>query len=380
MKLHFKGFLKIVKNTFKEWKAADPFRQSAVIAYYAIFSIPALLVLVINIAGLVFEKKKLSGEISRQVEGAMGSDTATQVQDMIEKAGQTKEGIFANIIGIVAIILGATGVFVELQKSLNNIWGVKKKPDAGFMTNIKDQVFSFGLIVSIGFLLLVSLLISSVLSAASHWLEARFPEVVTYLFFVLEFVVSLGVISCLFALMFKILPDVKVKWRSVWIGSALTGLLFMVGKYALSIYFGKAQPASVYGAAGSIILILLWVSYSSMIVFFGAEFTKQYALYHGIKLVTRPNAVLTDEPVDEPASVKDEVKKEKPSLKNEREEFTQHPGAIKIKSVNELKNRIGLKKEKLSEDVREIKESLRPKTIFEKIKLMFRKKKPGLQP
>lgn len=298
MRLKFRGFWTILKKTFKAWNAVDPFRQSSVIAYYAIFSIPALLVLVINIAGLFFEKQKLNGELSRQISGAIGSDTASQIQDMITKAGATKEGIFANIVGVIAIIFGATGVFVELQKSLNTIWEVQQKPDAGFLYRVRSQIFSFGLIVSIGFLLLVSLLVSSALAAASHWLEARFPDVIAYLFYALEFVVSLGVISVLFALIFKILPDVKIQWRSVWIGAVLTALLFTIGKYAISFYFGKAQPASVYGAAGSVILILLWVSYSSMIVFFGAEFTKQYALFHGITIVPAKNAEISDRAAD----------------------------------------------------------------------------------
>ncbi|MGZ3932632.1 MAG: YihY/virulence factor BrkB family protein, partial [Bacteroidia bacterium] len=229
---------------------------------------------------------------------AMGHDTAQQVQSMVEKAGATKEGLFANIAGIIAIVFGAMGVFVELQKSLNTIWGVKQKPNLGFINIVKERVFSFGLIISIGFLLLVSLLVSSALAAASHKLAASFSGAATYLFYVLEFVVSLSVIAVLFALMFKVLPDVKMKWRNVWIGAGLTAILFTMGKYAISFYFGKAQPASVYGAAGSVILILLWVSYSSLIVFFGAEFTKQYALYHGIEIAPDKNAVMAGPAAD----------------------------------------------------------------------------------
>ncbi|MGZ4043812.1 MAG: YihY/virulence factor BrkB family protein, partial [Bacteroidia bacterium] len=304
LKERLNGFGKIIKETYKGWNADDPFRQSAVIAYYAIFSLPALLVLIINVFGFFFEKDAINGEISRQVAGVMGTDTANQVDDIVQKASEMQAGVISTIIAIVTILFGATGVFVELQKSLNQIWDVKQREDLGFMKKLKGRLFSFGLILSIGFLLLVSLVVSSLLAAASSWLESIYPNVVAYLFYGLEFVVSLSVISVLFALMFKYLPDVKMKWKTVWIGAVLTAFLFMLGKYGLSFYFGKAQPASVYGAAGSIVLILLWVSYSSMIVFFGAEFTKQYALFHGHKIKPTQDAFKVDANLDEHQKIK----------------------------------------------------------------------------
>jgi membrane protein len=291
MKQKIKDLGTIFKKTFQGWNADDPFRQSAVIAYYAIFSLPALLVLLVNITGFFFEKDAISGEISRQIEGVMGPETANTVERIVEKASETKSGVLAGAIAIITILFGATGVFIQLQKTLNQIWDVKEKPDLGFMKQLKMRLFSFGLIVSIGFLLLISLAVSTALAALSHYFEGIFPEAIAYLFYALEFVVSLSVISVLFALMFKLLPDAKIKWRNVWIGSVLTGLLFIAGKYGLSLYFGKAEPASVYGAAGSVILILLWVSYSSMIVFFGAEFTKQYAVHYGMKISPNKDAV-----------------------------------------------------------------------------------------
>jgi membrane protein len=307
MKKKFAGMLTILKKTVKEWNADDPFRQSAVIAYYAIFSLPALLVLIINVAGFFFEKEAVSGEVSRQVEGVMGPQTAEQIEEIIEKAGETKAGWISGIIAVLTLIFGATGVFVQLQKSLNNVWEVKEKPDLGFMVQLKNRLFSFGLILSIGFLLLVSLVVSSVLAAASHWLEGILPDVIAYLLYVVEFVVSIGVISVLFALMFKFLPDVKMAWNNVWVGAFVTGFLFILGKYGLSLYFGKAEPASVYGAAGSVVLVLLWVSYSSMIVFFGAEFTKQYTVYHKGKIVPTKNA----EPIENSTGPADQDQKKK---------------------------------------------------------------------
>ena len=281
MKVKFKGIGTILKRTYKGWNEDDPFRQSAVIAYYAIFSLPALLVLIINVVGFFFEKEAVNGEISRQISGVMGEDTAESIEGIVAKASEMKAGIISTIIAVVTIIFGATGVFIQLQKTLNRIWDVEQKPDQGFMVEVRHRLFSFGLIISIGFLLLISLVVSSGLAAFSHWLESYFPPAIAYLFYVLEFVVSLSVISIMFLLMFKFLPDVKQTWKSLIIGAVLTGFLFVLGKYGLSFYFGKAEPGSVYGAAGSMILMLLWVSYSSMIVFFGAEFTKQYAVYHG---------------------------------------------------------------------------------------------------
>ena len=358
-------FGRILKKTYKGWSADDPLRQSASIAYYAIFSLPALLVLIINVVGFVFEKEAVNGEISRQIEGAMGGETAKQVSDMVKKAGEAKAGLIPGIIAIITIVFGATGVFAELQKSLNIIWDVKQKENISFAKKIKGRLFSFGLIVSIGFLLLVSLFVSSGLAAMSHWLEKSFPNGIAYLFYLLEFFVSISVISVLFALMFKFLPDVKIPWRNVWAGAILTGVFFIIGKYGLSIYFGKAQPASVYGAAGSIVLLLLWVSYSSMIVFFGAEFTKQYAMYHNIKIEPKKNAEkitvennknIESNPYqnENPGTTDDETaRKNKPDNK-----------VHKIKSKKELKEKIESLEKRLSTDKKNIKDDLSLSHIF----------------
>lgn len=290
---------RILKKTALAWNAADPFREAAVISYYAIFSIPALLVIIIAAAGLVFGKEAVSGHISAQISSAMGADTATQVEEIVAKASETKTSIWASIIGVITLILGATGVFAQLQKSLNLIWEVEARPKKAWLKSLKDRLFSFGLILSIGFLLLISLLISAGLSAFSDWIKAYLPDFMMFIFRLLSFVISFGVITVLFTLMFKILPDVKIKWKNVWIGAMITALLFIVGKFALGLYFGKAEPGSTYGAAGSIILIMLWVNYSSMIVFFGAEYTKQFSLEHGEKIEAKKDAVYLNVPEKE---------------------------------------------------------------------------------
>ena len=297
MEFHIKHTGKLLKTTFEEWNEKDPFRQSAVIAYYAIFSIPGLLVLIISIAGYFFGKENVNKNILKQISNTMGSETAIQISEILAKSTETKSSFLGSIIGIMVLLIGSTAVFVELQKTLNQIWKVEVLPKKGIITILKARIFSFGLILAIAFLLMVSLVISTILSSMGNWIK-----VYTYNYSILflnciNFIFSLAVISVLFALMFKILPDAKIKWKHVWLGAIVTGVLFTIGKTILAYYFSTAEPASVYGVAGSLILILLWVSYSSMILFFGAEFTATYAkIYTGVvppseiaKKITTPN-------------------------------------------------------------------------------------------
>jgi membrane protein len=277
MKRRLKDLGELFKTTYQEWKRKDPFRESAVIAYYAIFAIPGLLFLIITITGRFFGREKVNSSIVEQVSDTMGPETGRQIAEMLERTGTSENTIIGTVIGLIVLLLGATGVFVELQKALNAIWMVKVEPKKGILKVLRARLFSFGLILAIAFLLLISLVISTALAAFSDWISADSSEFIAVLLTVLNFIISLAVISVLFAMMFKILPDAKIKWRHVWLGSVVTGILFTLGKTGLAFYFGKAEPASAYGAAGSVILILLWVSYSSMILFFGAEFTAAYA-------------------------------------------------------------------------------------------------------
>ncbi len=276
----------------KKWFKRDPFREGAIIAYNAIFAIPGLLVVAITIAGYFFGDSVVSGHLHKQIAQAVGNTTADQLEGILSMSIKNKDSYWATIIGIIVIVIGATTVFVELQKSLNIIWEVKATTKkSGFLIFLKTRLFSFGLILSIAFLLLTSLLLSAVLSALSIWVQQFWSESLLSVFQVLNFVFSLGLITFLFALMFKILPDAKIKWHSVWIGAFVTALLFVIGKTALGLYFGKANPGSAYGAAGSIVLVLLWTSYSSMIVFLGAEFTKVYSDYYYGEIAPTENAV-----------------------------------------------------------------------------------------
>lgn len=278
MKTHIQKVFTVLKNAFKDWFAKDPFHESTVIAYFAIFSLPGLLVVIITLAGYFFGREAVNNQVAAQFTSTMGAETANQIQDMIVQASKLKNSVFATIIGIVTILVGATGVFAEFQKSLNIIWEVKlDTTKSGIWKIVKVRLFSFGLIISIAFLLIVSLIISSLLSAFGNWLASHFSDSFLVVLQVVNFILSLIILAILFALMFKILPDAKIKWKHVWIGSFVTAFLFEIGKFALGLYFGKANPGTGYGAAGSIILILLWVTYSSMIVFLGAEFTHAYA-------------------------------------------------------------------------------------------------------
>jgi membrane protein len=291
IKTHLGNFWQITKKTFTSWNKADPFRQGAIISYYAIFSIPALLVIIISAAGFFFGKEAVSGQISNQITAAMGEETASQLEEIVAHASESKNTVLASIIGVITLIVGATGVFVQLQKSLDLIWEVEVKTKKAWLKSLKDRLFSFGLILSIGFLLLVSLMISAGLSAFSEWIKASLPDFMMVVFWIISFVINFAVITALFALMFRILPDAKILWKDVWLGAMITAILFIIGKFALGLYFGKANPGSAYGAAGSIILLMLWVNYSSMIVFLGAEYTKQVALHFGREIEPTNDAV-----------------------------------------------------------------------------------------
>jgi len=283
MKTPIQKIFTVLKTSLKDWLAKDPFRESAVIAYYAIFSLPGLLVVIMTLAGYFFGREAVNNQVAAQFTSTMGAETAKQIQDMIVQASKLRNSLVATVIGIITILIGATGVFAEFQIALNNTWEVKlDTTKSGIWNIIRVRLFSFGLIVSIAFLLIVSLVISALISAFGDWLTGHFSDSFLLILQVLNIGLSFFILSILFALMFKFLPDAKIKWKHVWIGSFVTTFLFEIGKFALGFYFGKANPGTGYGAAGSVILIMLWVTYSSMIVLYGAEFTHAYAnMYSG---------------------------------------------------------------------------------------------------
>jgi membrane protein len=296
MKWRFDSFFTLLKQAFKEWSNREPFNSSIIVAYYTIFSLPGLLVIVINLAGYFFGNEAVTKQISTQVGSLVGADMAKDIEGIVLKASEAKGTVLSTILSIATLLFGATGVFYQVQQILNKIWEVKPKPKQKIMKLVRDRLFSFGLILIVGFLLLVSLVLSAALSALSKWFSAHITDALPVLFSILDIVVSIGVISLLFAAIFKFLPDVKIKWKDVWPGALLTAILFGVAKFALGFYFGKSDPTSAYGAAGTIVLVMLWVSYAGMILFFGAEFTKVYVTRHGKKIVPTETAEIAREP------------------------------------------------------------------------------------
>ena len=286
-----KDIFRLLKGTYTAWNNDDPWRLSAVVAYYALLSLPALLVIVVNVAGSIYGQEAVTGELTDQVSAAIGKEAAESVEEMILEASKSEQSILSTIIGIGTLLFGATGVFFHLQKSLNQVWNVRQDPKSPFKRMVFDRVRGFGFVLVIGFLLLLSLALTSILSVLSDWFRAQLPDFLIPIFFILNFLISFGVITVLFALIFKFLPDVDIQWRTVWIGAIVTSLLFSLGEFLLGIYFGHSNPGSTYGAAGSLILILLWVSYSCLILFFGAEFTQVFAKFYGHPIQPSSHAV-----------------------------------------------------------------------------------------
>jgi len=282
----------LIKETAVSWNRDDPWRLSAVVAYYAVLSLPGLLVIVITILTSFWEGDLVEGRIYNEIKATMGESTADSIKSIIDNSQSDDSSLFATIIGIAALIFGATGVFYHLQISLNRIWGVVSEPKSQFKRYLLDRSKSFGFVIIIGFLLLTSFIISTLLKALQVYIVQWLPDISFYLLSVSEIVISLGVITLLFALIFKYLPDVIISWRSVWIGAIITSVLFTIGKEILSYYFSEASPGSVYGAAGSIVIMLLWVSYSCLILFFGAEFTWVYTNRYGLKFRAKSHARL----------------------------------------------------------------------------------------
>ncbi|MBP7148508.1 MAG: YihY/virulence factor BrkB family protein [Acidobacteria bacterium] len=255
-------------------------RLAASLAYYTLFSLAPVLFIAVAVAGLVFGPEAARGEIVHQIDYLIGREGAEAIQGLLQRAWQPGTNVAATIVGIVTLLVGATGAFVELQDALNTIWGVLPKPGQGLVALLKVRLTSFLMILGIGFLLLVSLVISAGLAAATKFLGGYFA-IPPFIAEAANVIVSLMVFTVLLAMIYKILPDVEIRWHHVWIGAALTAVLFTVGKFLIGLYLGRSSVTSTYGAAGSIVIILLWVYYSSLILFLGAEFTQVYASRFG---------------------------------------------------------------------------------------------------
>jgi membrane protein len=282
---------RLLKETFSQWLADKPFQLAAALAYYTLFSIAPLLLIAIAIAGVVFGREVSEQQIVSTLQGLVGPEGAQAIQSMLQSAAKPDSGIVATVVGVVTLLIGASGVVGQLQDSLDTIWGVEPKPGRGLLGLIRGRIFSIGAVLGVGFLLLVSLLVSAALAALIHVLSGV-SSGESVLWQVVDLLVSFGFTTLLFALIYKVLPDVEIRWHDVVIGAALTALLFTVGKYLMGLYLGSSGVTSAYGAAGSLVLVLLWVYYSSLIFFFGAEFTQVYANTYGTGVKPDKNAVV----------------------------------------------------------------------------------------
>jgi len=288
MKQLFSNFPHLVKLSYREWQQDRASRLSAALAYYTIFSLAPVLIIVIAVTGLFWQQQAVHEQLMSQIQGLVGVEGAKFISNMLTSASNPARGITATILGIITLIFGALGVFNELHNSLNIIWNVKEEEPKNFLESLKktilDRFLSFTMILGIGFLLLVSLVISAGLSAVQNTLGNAFP-LSGFIWQMINLVVSIGVITLLFALIYKVLPDAEIAWRDVWLGGFVTAVLFSLGKFLIGLYLGNSAVASSFGAAGSLVLLLVWIYYSAQILFFGAEFTQVYANNYGSKIL-----------------------------------------------------------------------------------------------
>jgi membrane protein len=275
-----KRYLDLFKNTWTEFSDDQAQSQAAALAYYTIFSIAPLLLIAIAIAGLVFGRSQAQAAIVDQLRQLFGAAGGKAIEDMLTNAAKPKSGTLALIIGFVTLLFGAAGVFGQLKQALNVIWNVEQKKTGGIAAMIKQRFLSFAMVLGVGFLLLVSLVIDAAIASIGKYASSHLPGG-QFLWQALQLIVSFGVITVLFAMIFRFLPDIRIEWHDVWFGAAFTSLLFVLGKFALGLYLGRKSVGSAYGAAGSLVVLLLWIYWSASILFFGAEFTQVYAKKHG---------------------------------------------------------------------------------------------------
>jgi membrane protein len=283
------NLLSLAKATLLKWSEDDVATHAASLAYYTVFSIAPTLVIAVAVAGSLFGAEAARGEIQAQIQGMVGDAGAKVIEDMMVSAAKPGAGLLASLLGALLLIFGATGVFAALQNALNHIWGAKPRTTNGVISFLRTRFVSFAMVLGTGFLLLVSLVVSAGVSAVGKWMGGLVPGLESFWQSV-NFLVSFGVVTVLFAMIYKVLPDVKVAWADVWLGAAVTAVLFNIGKLAIGLYLGKSSVASGYGAAGSLAVLLVWIYYSAMILFLGAEFTQVRATARSARREQAPTA------------------------------------------------------------------------------------------
>ncbi len=281
--------LRIAGQAFKDWREDQASRLGAALAYYAVFSLAPMLIIAIGVAGLIFGERAAQGELMAQLEGNLGPEAASALETMIASAGQGGSGLVATLVGIGMLLFGASGLFAQLQGAMNTIWEVGPA-GGGAKRFVKKRLTSMGIVLFIGLLLLAFLALSAALSAMSDLVDPPLPGGVG-LWQIVNQVASFAIMTALFAVLFKVLPDARVHWRDVWIGAAVTAVLFVIGKFLLGLYLGRSSMSSAYGAAGSLVVLLVWIYYSAQIFFYGAEYTQAWARRHGEAIQPQEGAV-----------------------------------------------------------------------------------------
>ena len=296
MKFSLKDIWSILKQSFADFIGNKVFKLSAALAFYTIFSLPAMLIIVISVSGIFYGREAIEGTLYHQIAEFIGNDAAIQIQQTIRGAALSQSSFFATMVGIITLLFGATSVFNEIQDSINHIWKLKSKPKGtGFLKMLINRLLSFSLVISLGFLLLVSLLINGLMDALINRLTQMFPDLTLVLVYSFNVLLTFAITSLLFGMIFKVLPDARISWKHVRAGAFTTAILFMLGKFLIGYYLGHSKLSSTYGTAGSVIIMLLWVYYSAMILYFGAVFTHVFAAHSGTRIYPNSYAVWVQE-------------------------------------------------------------------------------------
>jgi membrane protein len=288
-----KSTIDLLKETGSKWLDDKAPRLAASLAFYTLLSLAPLLIFAVSVAGLLFGEDAARGQIAGQLAGILGEKGALAVQAILANAKTPSSGIVGTVVGIGLALFGASGVFGELQGALNVMWDVDSKPGRGIKGFLSDRFFSFTLVLGVAFLLLVSLVLSAGLAAIGHYLASSLPGGAV-VWQALNVIISLAITSLLFGLIYKVVPDVKIRWRDVWVGAVVTAILFTLGKFLIGLYVGRSSVASPFGAAGSVVALVIWVYYSAQILFFGAELTRVWATRHGARVEPTKNAVVVE--------------------------------------------------------------------------------------
>jgi membrane protein len=287
----FKMYWNVLKKTVSEFLNDRAMKLGAALSYYTVFSMAPLLIIIISIAGVFYGDDAVRGEIFGQIRGLVGEASAAQIQEILKNIRLSGDNVWGTILGVITLVFGASGVFAEIQDSINYIWALKAKPKRGLFKIVMNRLLSFSMIASVGFLLLVSLMINAFMEILLRRLERLFEDSAVWIMYGLNLIVVFAIITLLFSIIFRVLPDGKVAWKDTFVGAIFTAFLFMIGKAAIGLYLGNSDISTTYGAAGSIVIILLWVYYSAIILYFGAEFTKVYAYTFGRKIIANDYAV-----------------------------------------------------------------------------------------